>query len=82
MGLMLLRSSEDVRWILEKLSRTEQNSKASLCKLYNHWLLEYVIISLNICLDKETSFRMDKVMNIGYNILVALRILFWRETEI
>ena len=44
--------------------------------------LEYVIISLNICLDKETSFRMDKVMNIGYNILLALRILFWRETKI
>lgn len=44
--------------------------------------LEYVIISLNICLDKETSFHMDKVMNIGYNILLALRILFWRETKI
>lgn len=68
--------------MLDELSQTEQNSKASLCKLLNHWLLEYVIISLNICLDKETSFRMDKVMNIGYNILVALRILFWRETEI
>lgn len=68
--------------MLDELSQTEQNSKASLCKLLNHWLLEYVILSLNICLDKETSFRMDKVMNIGYNILVALRILFWRETEI
>ena len=68
--------------MLDELSQTEQNSKASLCKLLNHWLLEYVIISLNICLDKETSFRMDKVMNIGHNILVALRILFWRETEI